>query len=191
MTPFEAYKEYVALKQHFNSTYNYVTYNGKIAATRTAFDKRKDRFFFEKLAKHEDPKSFLIANFLHNPKGWIKELAYGEQAKTNYESWIKNRQSLSYLFNNEIDQLSTNFNSNFIVENNSHPNVMKLYLGKKISLETLCILCEMTGCLSHWKKHCNDPILEEIIFKIEKYLPFLHYDKEKVRNILVDNFSLT
>jgi len=190
MTPFETYCQYLALKQHFNSTYNYVTYNGKIAATRSSFEKRKDRFFFEKLAKHEDPKSFLIANFLNNPKGWIKELAYGDEARINYEKWLKNHQSLSYLFQNEVNELDSDFNSNFTMENNSHPNAVRLYLGKSISLETLCILCDMTGCLRHWKKHCSDPILEETIFKIEKYLPFLHYDKEKVRNILVDIFSM-
>jgi len=192
MTPFEVYKEYLAIKRHFNSkTYNYVTYNGKVSVKKETFDKRKDRFFFEKLSKHDDPKSFLLANFLDNPKGWIKELSYGESAKRIYDDWLKKNQSLVYTITNDLEKFDEDFNQNFKAQNHEHPKIIKLYLGKSISFETLVIMCDMVGCLNYWEKTLkNDPIIEEIIFKIKKYLPFIYYDKEKLRKICLDKFEI-
>jgi hypothetical protein len=191
MTAFECYNLYVALKMHFNSkSYDFIKYNGKVKTTREAFEKRKDKFFFEKLAKHNDPKSFLIANLLVNPNGWIRDLAYGDNAKNIYEEWLKRKQSLSYIIQQEVLLLHEDFNSNFKVKNNQHPTIVKLYLGSRISLETLIALSDIVDCIHYWNKNMiNDPLWKDISLKISKYLPFLNYDKEKVRKICLDTFS--
>lgn len=193
MTPFEVFKEYLALKQHFNSkTYDYIIYNGKVSAKKETFDKRKDRFFFEKLSKHDDPKSFLLANFLDNPKGWIRELSYAESAKRIYDSWLKKNQALIYTITNDLDKFDEEFNENFKIPDHGHPKIIKLYLGKIICFETLVIMSDLVGCLKHWEKNMpNDLIIEDIIFKIRKYLPFIYYDKEKLRNICIDKFAIS
>ena len=55
MTGFDVYKTYLALKLHFTKDkYNYFTFNGKSRASQSAFDKRKDRYFFKKLAAKFD-----------------------------------------------------------------------------------------------------------------------------------------
>lgn len=192
MTPFEAYKLYVALKNHFNSkTYDFVKYNGKVNAKRESFDKRRDRFFFEKLAKHEDPKSFLIANFLVNKNGWIKDLSYGDEPRRIYESWVKRQQSLSYVVQDDVSRLDEDFDSNFKVEPNTHPKALKKYLMKEISLETLTILCDMVGCMKYWDRSLeNDPLWEDLSVTIRKYLSFLQYDRERVRQVCIDTFSM-
>ena len=38
-----AYKTYLAIKQHFTSNYDYKKYNGKVKATEESFLKRRDR----------------------------------------------------------------------------------------------------------------------------------------------------
>lgn len=49
MAPFEVYVNYLALKSHFSSPkYDYFKYNKKVRASLTSFNKRKDRYFFEK-----------------------------------------------------------------------------------------------------------------------------------------------
>ena len=69
MTPFEAFSMYIALKNHFTQKrFDYLKYNGKSRMTQKSFDKRKDKIFFQKLAKHEDVQGFLIANFIKNIK---------------------------------------------------------------------------------------------------------------------------
>ena len=191
MSAFECYKEYLALKNHFTKPdYDYFKYNGKLKLKVTSFDKRKDKLFFQKLAKHPDVHSFLIANLAENEKAWIRELAYSEVAEKVYKDWIKRQQSLSYVFKQELGNLDTRFNENFICKNNEHPFLLKLYLGKQISLDTLCLLLEMSGAKKHWdSKMQYDLVWDSLKTKVEKYIPFIKCDKDKIKNIVLDYFD--
>jgi hypothetical protein len=190
MSAFDVYKEYVALKNHFNkSEYDYFKYNGKSRTKVDTFNKRKDRIFFEKLAKNPNFHEFLVANFSNNPNSWIRDLAYSPEADTIYKNWLKKQQSLTYAFKNDLSKLNTDFDSNLLCKN-GHPTLLKLYLGSEISLETLCILLNITKARKYWNKSMEfDPIWEEISLKVEKYTPFIKYDKEKFVKILLDKFS--
>ena len=50
MTPFEVYKQYVAVKLHFNNEkYDYIKCNGRTKnITQNSFAKRRDKYYFEK-----------------------------------------------------------------------------------------------------------------------------------------------
>ena len=192
MSAFDCYKEYLALKNHFSSpNYDYFKYSGKLKANSSSFDTRKDKLFFQKLAKHPDVHNFLVANLSRNEKAWIKELAYSEEAEKTYKDWLKRNQSLTYVIKNEIKQLDSPFDLNFIVSKNKpHPPLLKLYLGGYVSLETLCVLLDITKAKKHWDSKMEyDPIYQEIKLKIEKYTPFVKYEKEKVKNIVIDFFN--
>ena len=55
VTPFECYKTYVAMKQHFTKDkYDYFKYGGKSRASATSFKSRKDRLFFRKNESKEE-----------------------------------------------------------------------------------------------------------------------------------------
>ena len=74
MTDFEVYKIYLALKLHFSSDYDYIKYNGKVNASLASYQKRKDQFFFKKLARiynKEQIEHFFVSNFIENEKMWI------------------------------------------------------------------------------------------------------------------------
>jgi hypothetical protein len=191
MSAFEAYKEYIALKNHFTKpNYDYIKYNGHSRLKQSSFNTRKDKLFFEKLSKRPDYHDFLIANFAHDSKLWIKELAYSEEADKRYTDWKKKTQSLTYHVKNQLNKLSEKFDSNFKCRGNNHPKLLKLYLGGEISLETLCVLLELTGAIKHWDSKLEyDPIWEEFRMKIVKYTPFLKYDREKMKKIVVDFFG--
>ena len=191
MSALECYKEYLALKNHFNqSSYDYFKYNGKIKINQSSFDSRKDKLFFQKLAKHPDVHNFLVANLAADSKVWIRDIAYSESAEKIYKDWSKRQQSLSYTFRQELSKLNSNFDENLIIKNNEHPILLKKYLGKEISLETICILLEMTGAKKHWdSKMQYDLIWDDTRIKIEKYTPFIKYDKEKIKTILFDYFK--
>lgn len=191
MNDFEAFQLYISVKNHFNVvSYDYFKYNGKNRLKVSSFDKRKDKIFFLKLAKHPDLLNFLVANFSSNPKMWIKELAYSDQAEKRYKDWMKYQQSLSYNFKQDLSKLDISFDKNFIVSNNEHPILLKLYLGNEISLETLCILVDISSVLKYWDKSLNyDPLWNSIKQKIEKYVPFINYDKEKLKSICLDKFE--
>ena len=61
--PADAYRCYLALKNHFTKDhYDYIKYRGKTRASNAAFYKRKDRFWFEKFARQKNDKE--IEDFL-------------------------------------------------------------------------------------------------------------------------------
>lgn len=191
MTPYEVFQDYVALKQHFTSkSYDFFKYHGKTrAATPDNYNHRKDKIFFMKLAKHKDPRNFLVANFVESDK-WIGDLAYNESAQENYVNWQKRTQSLTYIFSNEIKQLPEPLNHNFVVKDHQHPKALRLYLSKQISIETLIILIDIVRCWSHWQKELEDDIIwKEVSLKLVKYKPFLSYDRTKMKQVLLDYFS--
>ena len=67
MMPADAYRCYLALKNHFTKDhYDYIKYRGKTRASNQAFYKRKDRFWFEKFARNKNDKEieeFFVSNF--------------------------------------------------------------------------------------------------------------------------------
>lgn len=191
MSAFECYQEYLALKNHFSKPdYDYFKYNGKLRVNVNSFNTRKDKLFFEKLAKHPDVHNFLVANLSDNEKNWIRDLAYSENAEKTYKNWLKRTQSLSYVFKQELGKLDSDFNRNFLVKSNEHPLLLKLFLAKEISLETLCLLLDFTGAKTYWdSKMQYDLVYDMFKIKIEKYTPFIKCDKDKMKKIVVDYFS--
>ena len=127
MSAFECYKEYVALKNHFTKlSYNYHKYNGKSKLSFESFDTRKDKLYFMKVAKHSNPRNYILSNLVENPKIWIKEIAFSLSAEEVYTNWSKRQQSLMYLFKEELSKLKDDFDSNIKSEDQTHPYVIKL-----------------------------------------------------------------
>jgi hypothetical protein len=190
MNPFETYVCYLAIKRHFiNKNYDYHKYNGKIKANLKSFYKRKDRFYFEKLSRqktNEEIINFFVSNFVSSEDSqslWIGEIIHN--GEDNYKSWMKKIQSIVYTFKNEINFLnSKNFDSMFFIENNKHPEILKMYLRKNISLETLVILNSILQFKNRFDKKLFDPVWESISTKISKYAPFLHIDIDRFKTIL-------
>ena len=189
MTPFEVFVTYTSLRNHFNvEKYDFFKYNGKTRVNTKSFDNRKDKFFFEKLAKHIDPHNFMLSNFAANSKAWVRDIAYSEKAEEIYNEWTKKNQSLTYHIKNDLSKLHENFDSNFVV-NDTHPYILRLFLADKISLESVCVLTDAVGCYNYWAKKMDDPIWADLSLKIRKYIPFIKYDKEKIRKLVVDYYS--
>jgi len=191
VTAFETFKLYVSLKNHFTQKkYDFFLYNGKSRTSQQSFEKRKDKIFFLKLSKHQDVLGFLVSNLIKNNKSWVKELVYSEDAEKVYNNWLKRNQSLTYQFKNDISKIDVDFNNLFKVEQNQHPIIIKMYMSGDISLETFCILLEITNSKKYLDKSLeSDIIWEELSLKVKKYTPFIKYDKEKVRKICLDKFD--
>lgn len=193
MNPLNCYKTYLSIKNHFtNKSYNYFTYNGKVKANIQSFYKRKDRFYFEKMSRQktdEEIINFFVSNFAScdDPQSlWIGEII--KEGETNYMNWMRKTQSLSYIFRDEIGILtSKNFDDMFKIEGNKHPKILKEFLQKKLSLETMIILNNILGYKKHFDKKLKDPVWEFISMRIEKYTPFLHIDSSKFKLILKES----
>jgi len=192
MTPYETYVLYSALKNHFTTeSYDFIKYHGKIKTSIDQFQTRKDRFFFAKLAKRKDVKDFLISNFVIGESNlWVGDLVGNCKYEQIYVDWKKRFQALSYYFEQELKNCLTSLDENVIVKNQQHPFLLKIFLRKKISIESLIILDDLLGFSKHWNKELGDDIVwKEVNLLCKKYRPFLNYDKQKMRNIALTVFD--
>lgn len=194
MTPFECYKVYLSIKNHFTkNNYDYHKYCGKTKASLESFYKRKDRFFYEKLSRQKNDKeieSFFVSNFVsyEDPQSlWIGEIQ--RNGENNYINWSKKIQSLSYVFREEIETIfnKDNFDEMFKIEQNRHPKIIKEYLTGNISLESLLILDKIFGFKNKYDKKLFDPVWELLSMKIKKYSPFLNIDVFRYKKILKES----
>lgn len=191
MTPFDCYKLYLSLKNHFTKEkYDYHKYCGKTRASLQSFYKRKDRFFYEKLSRQKSDKeveAFFVSNFVSctDPQSlWIGEII--REGESVFRKWSKKVQSLSYLFKEEVELLflGKKFDDLFLVENNKHPELLKEYLKGNISTETLLILDKILSYRNEFDKKLQDPVWETVSFKMRKYSPFLNIDVFRYKKIL-------
>ena len=190
MMPFDAYRCYLSLKNHFTKEkYDYHKYCGKSRATVQSFYKRKDRFWFEKLARQKDDKEvvdFFVSNFItctDPSKLWIGEMI--REGEERYTSWKKRNQSLSYVFREEVEKVLANSNLDSIFARVSgHPLILKKFLAGDLSIETLVILDKILGFRSNFDKRLQDPVWETVSMRIRKYSPFLNIDVFRYKKIL-------
>ena len=192
VTPFETYQTYLSMKNHFtNRKYDFFTYGGKSRATMTSFNKRKDKYWFEKTSrKYSDQEitDFLLANFVtaDTPQNlWIGEIINSGEKK--YADWMKRQQSLTYLFKEQSTELLSEKKLEDVFNcSKGHPIVLKKYLGGEISLETLTILEKIFSFVKNFDTKLQDPVWESVSLKIRKYLPFLNINVFNYKKILRD-----
>ena len=191
VTPFETYQHYLSLKNHFtNPKYDFFRYGAKTRATITSFNKRKDKYWFEKTSrKYSDGEivDFLLANFVttDNPKNlWIGEII--NSGERTYADWMRRKQSISYLFKEESEKLLEESNLEQLFEcGKGHPIILKRFLGGDISLETFVIYDIIFLFSEKFDEKLFDPVWETVSLKIRKYGPFLNIDISKYKNYLI------
>lgn len=188
---FEAYRLYAALRNHFTTkSYDYFKYDGRVRTAKSSFLKRPDQFWFHKLAQRKDRFEFLLANFVYGDENWIGNILQNEESERNLRDYIKVRDSLSYTFKNDLNRFDDTFDKTLEVVDGQHPMLLKLLLRKQIAIETFCILEEMCQFSRKWNRKIVDPVVwPKVHFKVLKYKPFISFDKEKLKKIVVDTFS--
>ena len=190
VTPFETYQHYLSLKNHFtNPKYDFFKYGAKTRASVTSFNKRKDKYWFEKTSRKYNDKEvvdFLVSNFTatDNPQNlWIGEII--NSGERNYAEWTKRQQSLTYLFREQSSELFSENELESVFDcSKGHPPVLKMFLGGKISLETLVIYDKIFLFGNKFDKQLLDPVWESVSLKLKKYSPFINIDVFNYRKIL-------
>ena len=190
VTPFETYQHYLSLKNHFtNPKYDFFKYGAKTRASMASFNKRRDKYWFEKTSRKYSDKEvvdFLVSNFVStdNPQNlWIGEIINSGERK--YADWMKRQQSLTYLFKEQSNELlSQNELENLFDCSKGHPKILKRFLSGSISLETLVIYEIIFHFSKNFDKKLNDPVWESVSLKIRKYIPFLNIDVFNHKKIL-------
>jgi len=184
MDPYEVYRLYLALRLHFtNEKYDITKTRGGVRPSRQAFLKRNDLFSIRKMAKTKTKKEiidFLVANFVAgNRWGGV----FDSEAEQNYKEWQTRMQRLTYQFKEDLQTMFKDGDP-FYFEDGKHPAILKLYLGKKISIESIAIL-EKLGYVSSIENEflADDIIWKDFIHLIKKYKIFVSVDKDKFNHL--------
>ena len=190
VTPFETYQHYLSLKNHFtNPKYDFFKYGAKTRASITSFNKRKDKYWFEKTSRKYNDKEvvdFLVSNFVaaDSPSNlWIGAII--NSGERIYGDWMRRQQSLTYLFKEQSNELFSEIKLEDALNcSKGHPPILKKFLSGQLSLETLVIYEKIFGFSKTFDKKLLDPIWETVSLKILKYKPFLNIDIFSYKKIL-------
>jgi len=178
MDPFDVYKIYLALKLHF-TTESYDITKHKFAAKgkKETFMKRKDLIVLRKLARDFDRQTIidiLVANFVTGDR-WGG--MFDTEAMKTYERWKARQQSMGYTFEQDLNTIQTRMDIENIEDatvDTQHPLILKMLLGRQITLETVVIL---NKGLNFCNDYNDDLILKDTCLLINKYSPFMKSTK--------------
>jgi hypothetical protein len=192
MTPFQVYIEYLALKSHFsNEKYDYFKYNKKVRASVASFNKRSDKYWFEKTSRKYNDKEivdFFVANFVSvdNPHSlWIGSLI--NEGEKVYLEWMKTNQSLTYIFKEQSTELFSQTKLENVFDcSKGHPILLKTFLKSELAPEIMVIYDTIFSYISEFDKKLLDPVWETVSLKIKKYKPFIHIDIFQYKKLLRD-----
>jgi hypothetical protein len=183
LSPFEFFKTTQALQLHFkNPSFNWFK-TPAIRCNAKTFDARKDAQLFAYASskiKTKDIVQFFLANILAGNKNCVYNV--NGEGKENFQLYTKRIMALSNSFKEELkkvgdvlEKMNASSEKMFFIQHNQHPLILKLFLGDKISLETLVLI----------EKFCrpfvddydvtleHDVIWKKISQRIKKYSPFM------------------
>jgi len=187
MNGYDLYCTYQAIKLHFSSEqYNFFQYDGKTRVSIDAFQKRRDKFLFHRLARKyrdEEMVPFLVANFVDRDDNWTKSLLE-EEAEQAYRDWRRRTDSMSKVYAEDLQKIANknNFNELFKVDDGQFPKLLIAFMQKEITIETMVILNNIFDFIRIWDKKISDDIIyPKISRKIRKYGAFLNVNVDKYK----------
>jgi hypothetical protein len=174
----------LALKLHFTrDDYDFFKFNGQTKASYETFIQRNDKYFFIKAARKygDSIVDFFVSNFISSKSPYIKD--FNQEAHLDRQKRID---GISYYFETDMAQLlrksQGDFNKIFKITRGQHPILVKTYMAKRVTLETLCVLQNMFNYIKDFDKHISDTIIwPQLKTKILKYKPFLQYNETKLK----------
>ena len=190
---YSAYVLYMAMKLHFTSpSYDYFKYHGKTNVSESTFLKRRDKYSFYKLSRKynlEELKTYYVANFLEGDVNWVGSIS-GADGEACYQKWQTRVQRLTYQFEQDIIFLFESSGNFLHVDNGDYPYLLKMMMQGEVMVETVAILNDIMGFFPMWEKKISDDIVwPNWKLRIEKYTPFIQYDKAKFKAIVKEQYE--
>ena len=180
MDGFSAYRYYLALKLHFTTDkYDVFETNGRVAASRPAFEKRNDKNLFERIAIKKSSPRELIDFYVANFANYNLTMMYDQgEAEKYHTKWMKNKESLSYNFTKDCALIERSSSKDPFDSSDGSPDLMNLYVGGKVGVETMSILNDYDGYIDRWG---NIEFIWSTQFRtIKKLKRFIKYDSYKL-----------
>lgn len=191
------YTLYLAIKQHFNGRYDVVKYNWVMRVSDAAYQKRRDKYFFEKLSDKYTLKELTLifmSNLVANQDAWIGDISdadalvfYREyigrlkRIKEQFKDDIKN----IYYFSQkvEVKALSEIFEYNNKVQSSY---IFKLLQSNVISFETFILLDSFLDIINKHDDQTNDLVWSKYSTKLNAYKKILIINSAEARKLFIE-----
>ena len=195
MNGLQAYRYYMAVKLHFTRDSFDVFTNPNVKCNSSTFEKRNDKFLFEKLSRKFPKDHDLIQYYVSNFAYGHTEVVYEEdEAKSCYLEWNKRKESITKILEDDVNKIilyaeKNNLSKEQVINfTKDGPSViLNMYLGNHISVESLRILDDHINIIDNWKEYSFISLWENDIRRIVKLKRFVKYDKNRVVPI-IENF---
>lgn len=193
MNGYQAYQIYQSLKLHFTTDYDAVKYNYKTSVKQSSFERRRDRYFFEKLSRRfnrEELIQYFTSNLIENQNVWI-----GDMSDKIYSAYVARYDKLTYMFDEDVkflcnkgytfDQLCS------ITEDYAASPLLEALRAHEIRTETVVLLDILVNFLKRLRATISDPlgINKEMIDMLIKYKPIM-LQKPLPKNKIKDKILL-
>jgi len=160
MSGYIAYQIYQSLKLHFTTDYNAVKYNYKTAVKQSTFEKRRDRYFFEKLSRRfnrEQLIDYFTANIIEKNNVWI-----GDMSDDVYSDYTARYDKLTYMFEQDMKTLSNKgYTFNEICSTTSdfsQSPILEALRSGQINSESVILLDILVNFLKSLRSILSDPM---------------------------------
>lgn len=181
ITGLDACRLFLSIKLHFNRS-GFDFFKSRVKISEQAFEKRRDRFAFHRLAKRYDHDEFIllsVSNIIKNDSIYSIRLLDSESEEI-FTQHQKKVQSLTYIFRQDLKKMLDWSVENevlideILIAKESYPPLSRMVMRGDVNLETLVIMNGVLNFLPMW----NRKIKEEIIWpnfslKCEKYSQFI------------------
>jgi hypothetical protein len=141
-----------------------------------AFETRKDKYSFHKLARKYDEQSlpyFLAVNFYENKKVWVRSFFDVEYDK-RFEQWKVNQTNRVQRLDDDLAKIP-DFKTSIQCVDNQSPELLLMVYRKEISVDTFVILDRFMKLGYHWSSKLKDDfIFTEFYDNILKYKGFFY-----------------
>lgn len=188
MNGYQAYKYFMAVKLHFTTDkYDLFEKRGRVSGTQATFEKRNDRGLFEKLADRFDTDQQLIQFLVANLAYGNKNVIYSQESDDYYMTWMRRKESRSRVFEIDLLKIFKHVTSGKLKESslysieNEVPELLKLYVGGHVTLESMVMLQELEDYLPTW-----EPLImlwHDHFLTIRKCKRFVQWDTARVQSI--------
>ena len=184
---------YIMLKNHFQGKYDVVKYNWRMRISDSAFNKRKDKYFFERLSEKYKLKELIyifISNLVSNQDAWIGEISDAD-AIDFYRKYLIKLRSINDTFVEDIKNIyyfskKSNKTLKEIIDYNSSTGtsyLFRLLQSQIITSETFIILDSFLDIINKYDTDMDNIIWNNYSIKFNAYKKILKIDKETAKTL--------
>lgn len=152
-----AFMLYLMMKQHMAGKYDIIKYSWNMKVTDAAFNKRRDKYFFDKMSDKfhlKDLTEIFLATFLENSNGWAGDLV-SEDAMAAHRELLGRYIRFSEIYREDLKNLvyfsnKVNVSIGKLLEYNEKQQtspIFKLLQSGLIKTETFLVIDSFLGII--------------------------------------------